>query len=67
MQYFRVCAQNLNQCVEVVWQNEQEDGDGLMQNIVTNFGEGSRSKGLTEGWREFIVVDNESSREQKNM
>ena len=28
--------------------NQQEDGDGLIQNIVTNLGERSR-KGLTEG------------------
>ena len=37
--------------------NQQEDGDGLIQNIVTNLCEGSR-KGLTEGLREFIQVDN---------
>ena len=33
--------------------NQQEDGDGLIQNIVTNFCEGSR-KGLTEGLREIV-------------
>ena len=38
--------------------NQQEDGDGLVQNIVTNLGKGSR-KGLTEGLREFIKIDNE--------
>ena len=37
--------------------NQQEDGDGLMQNIVTNLWEESR-KGLTEGLREFIQIDN---------
>ena len=37
---------------------QQEDGDGLLQNIVTNLGMGSR-KGLTDGLREFIEVDNE--------
>ena len=37
--------------------NQQEDGDGL-QNIVTNLGKGSR-KGLTDGLRDFIKVDNE--------
>ena len=37
--------------------NQQEDGDGFMQNIVTNLGEESR-KGLTEGLRNFIQVDN---------
>ena len=38
--------------------NQQEDGDGLLQNIVTNFGKGSR-KGLTDGLREFIRVDSD--------
>ena len=33
--------------------NQQEDGDGLVQNIVTNLCEVSR-KGLTEGLRNFI-------------
>ena len=33
--------------------NQQEDGDGLIQNIVTNFCEGSR-KGLTKGLREIV-------------
>ena len=33
--------------------NQQEDGDGLLQNIVTNLGKGSR-KGLTDGLRDFI-------------
>ena len=36
--------------------NQQEDGDDLLQNIVTNLGMGSR-KGLTDGLREFIKVD----------
>ena len=38
--------------------NQQEDGDGLLQNIVTNLGMGSR-KALTDGLSEFIKVDNE--------
>ena len=38
--------------------NHQEVGHGLTQNIVTNFGKGSR-KGLTEGLRDFIKIDNE--------
>ena len=42
--------------------NQQEDGDGLTQNIVTNLGKGSR-KGLTEGFREFIKIDNERALE----
>ena len=37
--------------------DQQEDGDGLIQNIVTNLCEGSR-KGLTEGLRTFIQVGN---------
>ena len=36
--------------------NQQEDGDGLPQSIVTNHGKGSR-KGLTDGLRDFIKVD----------
>ena len=38
--------------------NQQEDGDGLLQNIVQNLGKESR-KGLTNGLHEFIEVDNE--------
>ena len=38
--------------------NQQEDGDGLPQKTVTNLGKGSR-KGLTDGLRDFIRVDNE--------
>ena len=41
--------------------NQQEDGDGLLQNIVTNLGKGSRT-GLTEGLREFIKIDKERAR-----
>ena len=37
--------------------NKQEDGDGIIQNIVTSLGEVSR-KGLTEGLRNLIQVDN---------
>ena len=37
--------------------NQQEDGDGLLQNIE-HLGKESR-KGLTDGLREFIKVDNE--------
>ena len=38
--------------------NQEEDGDGLIiQNIVTNLGEGNR-KGLTNGLRDFIKIDN---------
>ena len=36
--------------------NQQEDADGLIQNIVTNLCEESR-KGLTNGLREFIKID----------
>ena len=38
--------------------NQQEDGDGLLQNSVTNLGKGSR-KGLTDGLRDFIRLDND--------
>ena len=38
--------------------NQQEDGDGFLQNIVKNLGNESR-RGLTDGLREFITVDNE--------
>ena len=38
--------------------NQQEDGDGLSQNIVKNLGKESR-KGLTNGLRDFIKIDNE--------
>ena len=37
--------------------NQQEDGDGLILNIVMNLCEESR-KGLTEELREFLQVDN---------
>ena len=36
--------------------NQQEDGDGFVQNIVTNLCEESR-EGLTNGLREFIMND----------
>ena len=42
--------------------NQQEDGDGLIRNIVTNLGEGSR-EGLTEGLRECVTIDNERALE----
>ena len=42
--------------------NQQEDGDGLIQNIVTNFCEGSRRR-LTKGLRVFILVDNHGALE----
>ena len=42
--------------------NQQEDGDGLIQNIVRNLSKGSR-KGPTDGLREFIKVDNERALE----
>ena len=37
--------------------NQQEDGDGLIHHIVTNFYEVSK-KGLTKGLRNFIQVGN---------
>ena len=38
--------------------NQQEDGDCLIQNIVKDLGRESR-RGLTDGLREFIGVENE--------
>ena len=38
--------------------NQQEDGDGLLQNIVTNLGK-DLGKGLTDRLREFKKVDTE--------
>ena len=38
--------------------NQQEDGEGLPQNVVTNCGKGSRN-GLTDGLRDFIRVDSD--------
>ena len=37
--------------------NQQEDGDGFIQNIVTNLCAVSRKR-LTEGLREFLQIDN---------
>ena len=37
--------------------NQQEDGYGLLQNIVKNLGKRSR-KGLSDGLRDFIRVEN---------
>ena len=51
-----LCA-NLVDAVKLL-ANQQEDGDGLLQNIVKNLGKESR-RGLTGGLREFIKVDNE--------
>ena len=42
--------------------NQQEDGDGLLQNIVTNLSKESR-KGLTDGLREFTKIDSERALE----
>ena len=38
--------------------NQQEDGDGFLQNVVKNLGKDSR-RGLTDELREIIMVDNE--------
>ena len=51
----QVLCENLINALKLL-ANQQEDGDGLLQNIVTNLGEGSR-KGLTDGLRDFIKVD----------
>ena len=49
-----LCA-NLNNALKLL-ANQQEDGDGLLQNIVTNHGNESR-RGLADGLREFIRVE----------
>ena len=46
-QYLRASARTWLMRVKLL-ANQQEDGDGLPQNIVTNLGNGSR-QGLTEG------------------
>ena len=51
-----LCANFINALTLLA--NQQEDGDGPQQNIVRNRGKDSR-KGLTDGLRDFIWVDNE--------
>ena len=46
-----LCA-NLTNALKLL-AKQREEGDGLPQNIVTNFGR----KGLTDGLRDFIKVD----------
>ena len=46
--------------------NQQEDGGGLTQNIVAKLCEESR-KGLTEGLREFIQIDNHRPLEEGHL
>ena len=55
MRYLRACAQNLINALKLL-ANQQENGDNLPENIVTNLGKGS-TKNLTEGLRDFIKVD----------
>ena len=55
-----LCANSINALKLLA--NQQEDGDGLIQNIVTNLCKESR-KGLTEGLREFIKIDSERALE----
>ena len=44
--------------------NQQEKGDGLLQNVVTNLGKGSR-KGLSDGLRDFIRVDSDRALDRR--
>ena len=53
-----LCA-NLINALKLL-EKQQEDGDGLLQNMVKDLGKESR-RGLTDGLREFIKVDNERS------
>ena len=55
-----LCA-NLIHALELL-ENQQEDGDGLLQNIVIKLGRRSR-KGLTDGLRESIKIDNDCALE----
>ena len=57
MRYTQGLCANLVNALKLL-ANEQEDGDGLLQSVVTNLGMGSR-KVLTDGLRDFIKVDNE--------
>ena len=56
MQYTRAFCGNLINALKLL-ANQHEDGDALIQNIVTNLGEGSR-EGLTNGLGEFKQSDN---------
>ena len=51
MQYLTGLCTNLINALKLL-ANQQEDGDGLLQNIVKDLGKESR-KGLTDGLREF--------------
>ena len=55
-----LCANLINELK--LLENQQEDGDGLLQNVVKDLGKESR-KGLTDGLRDFIKVDNERARD----
>ena len=55
-----LCANLINALTLLA--NQQEDGDGLIQNIVTNLGKGSR-KGVTQGLGEFRKIDSERALE----
>ena len=60
---FKAHAVHQGVCVNLVsalklLANQQEDGDGLLQNIVKDLDKESR-KGLTDGLREFTSIDNE--------
>ena len=57
MQYLRAFSGNLIDALKLL-ANQQEDGDGLKQNIVTNLGV-KQEKGLAQGLREVIKIDNQ--------
>ena len=56
MQYLRALCANLINALKLL-ANQQEDGDGLLQNIVKDLGKENK-RGLTGGLRDF-KVDNE--------
>ena len=53
LQYLRAFCGYLINALKLL-ANQQDDGDALIQNIVTNLGEGSR-EGLMNGLREFKI------------
>ena len=57
IRYLRGLCANLVNALKLL-ANQQEDGDGLSQNIAKDLGKESR-RGLTDGLRDFIKVDNE--------
>ena len=60
-----LCGKSIN-AVKLL-ANKQEDGDGLIQNIVTNLLCVESRKGLTNGLREFLKIYNHRSIEEGHL